>query len=142
MSICHSMQPKEHDDMSVTPAYLMQDSDALTYEDGREPCRHVGSSQDAASFARLEGDGATFKKIYLADAQRIFSRVQHHMHKRTKKGYIPLKSCMKKGKKGCLTCKADFPKTKLCLKKSVIICRGIAKRLGLRVSGICGRNVH
>ena len=85
--------------MSVTPAYLVEDSNALTYEDAREPCRHVGSSQDGASFARLEGDGATFKKIYLADAQRIFSRVQHHMHKRTKKGYIPLKSCMKKGKK-------------------------------------------
>ena len=45
----------------------IDDNDALTYEDGREPRRHVGSSQDAASFARLEGDGATFKKIYLAD---------------------------------------------------------------------------
>ena len=128
--------------MSVTPAYLMQDSDALTYEDGREPCRHVGSSQNDASFARLEADGTTFKKTYLADAQRIFSRVQHHMHKRTKNGYIPLRSCMKKGKRGCVTCKADFPKTKLCLKKSVVVCRGIAKQLGLRVSGICKRNVH
>ena len=34
-----------------------------------------------------------------------------------------------------MTCKADFPKTALCLRKSVVICRGVAKKLKLRVSG-------
>ena len=119
--------------MSVTPAYLVHDAAGLSAEDDREVTRHIGSTQDAKSFACLEADGAKFKKIYLADAQRVFSRVQHHMHKRTKRGYLPLKSCMGKGKKGCQTCKAGFPKIQQRLKKSVLVCRGVAKRLGLPI---------
>ena len=84
--------------MSVTPAYLVEDGARLAAEDNRETTRHVGLTQTATSFACLEADGATFKRTYLADAQRIFSRVQHHMHKKTKNGYILLKSCM--GKRG------------------------------------------
>ena len=122
--------------MSVTPAYLVEDGAGLTAEDDRQTTRHVGQAQDATSFASLEADGAKFKKTYLADAQRIFSRVQHHMHKRTKTGYIPLKSCMVKGKKGCQICKAGFPKIQQRIKKSVLVCRGVAKRLGLPISGM------
>ena len=85
--------------MSVTPAYLVEDGARLAAEDNRETTRHVGLTQTATSFACLEADGANFKRTYLADAQRIFSRVQHHMHKKTTNGYIPLKSCMGKGKK-------------------------------------------
>ena len=126
--------------MSVTPAYLVEDGASLTAEDDHEPTRHVGLTQNATSFAYLEADGAKFKKTYLADAQRIFSRVQHHMHKRTKTGYIPLKSCMGKGKKGCQICKAGFPKIQQRIKKSVLVCRGVAKRLGLPISGMQGES--
>ena len=122
--------------MSVTPAYLVEDGARLAAEDDRETTRHVGLTQTATSFACLEADGANFKRTYLADAQRIFSRVQHHMHKKTKNGYIPLKSCMGKGKKGCHTCKAGFPKIQQRIKKSVLVCRGVAKRLGLPISGM------
>ena len=122
--------------MSVTPAYLVEDGAGLTAEDDRKSTRHVGLTQDATSFACLEEDGAKFKRTYLADAQRIFSRVQHHMRKKTKHGYIPLKSCMGKGKKGCQICKAGFPKIQQRIKKSVLVCRGVAKRLGLPISGM------
>ena len=60
------------------------------------------------------------------------------MHKRTKKGFVPLKACLRKvGKrsKACGTCKADFPKTSVCVSQTLHICRGVAKRLKLRVSG-------
>ena len=86
----------------------------------------------------LRDDGNIFKKNYFADVQAIFSRVQHHMHKRTKNGFVPLKSCQRKigkSKKAGVTCKADFPKTNLCLPSTVHVCRGLAKKLKLRVSG-------
>ena len=60
------------------------------------------------------------------------------MHKRTKNGFVPLKSCQRKigkSKKAGVTCKADFPKTNLCLPSTVHVCRGLAKKLKLRVSG-------
>ena len=40
----------------------------------------------------------------------------------------------KKGKK-CTVCKHDFPMTKLCIDAPVVVCRGVAKKLGLKVSG-------
>ena len=127
--------------MSVIPAYLVEDAAVLDAEDDQDTTRHVGLTQDATSFACLEADGAKFRRIYLADAQRIFSRIQHHMHKKTKKGYFPLKSCMSKGKNGCQICKAGFPKVQQRIKKSVLVCRGMAKRLGLPISGM-QREIH
>jgi hypothetical protein len=85
--------------------------------------------------AELAADGVAFRGAYLRDAQGVFSRVQHHMHRKTKKGYEPLKACRPKTKKAQGSCKADFPKTRLCVPKAVVVCRGLAKRLGLRVSG-------
>ena len=64
---------REHDDMSVTPLFVVDDSQ------NTNRC-HVGEHLDPASL------GAHFKKKYSATAQRMFSRVQHHMHKKTKKG--------------------------------------------------------
>ena len=78
-----------------------------------------------------------FKARYLRHVQGIFSRVQHHMHKRTKHGFVPLKACLRKGNrksKKQATCKADFPKKHL-LVKSTLVCRGVAQKLGLRISG-------
>lgn len=70
---------------------------------------------------------------YHEDAQRMFSRVQHHVHEKTKKGYIPLGACMSKKSKGL--CKHDFPMEKRLTKRLRIICQGNAKRFGLRIKG-------
>ena len=83
---------KKHDDMSVTPAYLLEDAELKSG-------KHITSAKDQSDFKLLEEEGVSFKKKYLADAQRMFCRVQHHMHKRTKRGMMPLKACMRKGKK-------------------------------------------
>jgi len=51
-------------------------------------------------------------------------------------GYIPLKTCQRKGCKK--QCKHGFPKEGLLLRKTVLVCRGVAKRLakaGLRATG-------
>jgi len=118
----------EHHDMSATPLYLVQD--AVQPLSGT-----ISGNRTAENFAALEADGADFRKKYLADVQRIFSRLQHHMHKKTKRGYVPLKSCQRRVKKCGATCKADFPKANLCIPKSVLVCRGIAKRFKLAVTG-------
>ena len=115
---------KESDDMSQTPTYLVEDSKdsvagkALT----------VSSAKAGDESLLLEEDAKAFKKAYFKDVQRVFSRVQHHMHKKTKKGYVPLKSCMRKGCKGHGGCKHDFPKDKFRFAKATLVCRGIASR--------------
>ena len=52
---------------------------------------------------------------------------------------MPLSNCAKKtkGKKSnkSETCKADFPMRRLRINTPVLVCRGIAKKLGLRASG-------
>ena len=64
----------------------------------------------------LEREGAAYRVAYLRDAQYVSSRVQHHVHKKTKDGYIPLSNCARKMKKRKgkaqargATCKQDFP---------------------------------
>ena len=85
---------------------------------------------------QLKQDGAQYRKAYRRDAQYIFSRVQHHVHRKTKDGYVPLHNCAKKGKKKgkSTVCKHDFP-MKLCKNGPYPVCRGIAKMQGLRVAG-------
>ena len=72
---------KEHHDMSVTPLFVVEDTEV---NQGKVE-RHVGEPLDEAPLAELKADGASYRKLYAAYAQRVFSRVQHHMHKRTKK---------------------------------------------------------
>eukprot|EP00973_Karenia_brevis_P071162 9887290-Karenia_brevis.AAC.1 len=68
---------EKHKDLSYTPEYLVRD----------------------ASFAEGISD-AEFLVQYRKDVQRVFSRVRHHMHRRTESGVVPLKSCQRKTKKG------------------------------------------
>ena len=118
---------KEHTDMSTTPDYLTKEAQSTNLST-------LWSATEAEQQS-LIADGARWRKTYFQDAQRVFSRVQHHTHRKTKKGYEPLKSCLSKRTrtKGC--CKADFPKTKLCVPKALVVCQGLARKLGLRVSG-------
>jgi len=66
---------REHDAMSQMPTYISQDRAPTMWSD----------SSHSEQLARLEGD--RYKTTYFNDAQFIFSRVQHHFHKKTKKGY-------------------------------------------------------
>eukprot|EP00973_Karenia_brevis_P034896 4815953-Karenia_brevis.AAC.1 len=70
---------QKHNDLSFTPEYLVRN----------------GSSIEGIS-------DVEFLAQYCTDVQRVFSRVQHHMHRRAKSGYVPLKSCQRKpGKAQC-----------------------------------------
>ena len=84
---------REHDLMSVTPQYLVAEAQ------GRElpTIADVGQS---CTLAEVEAEGRAFTTVYRQDAQFVFSRVQHHVHKKTKKGYMPLRACILKGRKG------------------------------------------
>ena len=122
---------KEHDFLSVTPDFLAKETAKNL---GQEQCT-VSNAATIADQIQLHNDAKNFKAKYFAHVQHVFSRVQHDMHKLTKKGYFPLKSCQRKSKKLSETCKHDFPKHKLCIPRSVLVCRGVARKFGLRVSG-------
>ena len=89
--------------MFVTPAYLVSDAQQEKLK------ADISSVKDQDGYQSLLEDGAAFKKQYLADAQRMFSRVQHHMHKWTKAGYVPLKTCRPKSGASKQCCSERFP---------------------------------
>ena len=111
----------EHDDMSQIPSYLAEDT--------------AGNMWCDKSITRIAADqeGEAFVKKYKEDAQRIFSRVQHHFHENTKNGYIPLRACTSSRSKK--RCKHDFPFDKRITSKARVICRGNAKKFGVRIKG-------
>ena len=113
--------------MSTIPRYLMRDAELVNAPTLWSP--------RGLSVHSIMADGKQFRNLYFKDAQCVFSRVQHHTHRKTKKGYEPLKSCMSKRTRGKGVCKADFPKTRLCVKKPLVVCQGLARRFGLRVTG-------
>ena len=111
-----------HHGMSTTPVYLTEDHAPTMWDE--EPV-----SRDVAV-----AEGSQYKKPYFEDVQFIFSSVQHHIHKKTLKGYLPLKACLSKhGKKGI--CKGNFPKEHLQNTTMRVICAGNAKRFRVRISG-------
>jgi hypothetical protein len=123
----------EHDALCSIPRYLAQEAGA---------CTNNVLGSPGISVAAIEEEGALFRAEYLKDAQYVFSRVQHHVHLKTKEGYVPLSYCARKERKSrnqkiksTGKCKQDFPMTSLIMKTSAVVCQGVAKRLGLRVSG-------
>ena len=128
-----SFAGSEHDALCTTPSYLAEDALGA-----RKHLTLVDVLEGRATIQDLEGDAAAYRKQYLQDAQYVFSRVQHHVHNKHKDGsYTPLHNCAKKTKKKgkCTVCKHDFPMTKLCVTGPVVVCRGMAKKLALRVAG-------
>ena len=116
----------------MTPAFIYDDANAIGA--ATEAQRKEKWTTDVESLI----DGSEYRKKYLRHVQFVFSRVQHHVHQRTKKGYVPLRNCARKGRKRCVagdTCKADFPMTNLRVAKSMLECRGVAKKLKLKVAG-------
>ena len=77
--------------MSVTPAYLHEEAELLDQV-------NVLTARNPRAVQALAQDGERYLKMYLADAQGIFSRVQHHVHDKTKHGYKPLRACRPKTK--------------------------------------------
>ena len=112
---------RDHDDMSQIPGYIARDTSKNMWSD-------KSISQETAY-----QEGAAFKEKYLSDAQRIFSRVQHHFHEKTKTGYKPLRACLSSRSK--LRCKHDFPMEQRLSPKMRIVCRGNARRFGVRIKG-------
>ena len=125
----------QHAPLCQTPPYLQDDADLKQKNQWKE----VYDNPDLVE--HLEAEGQIFARQYRRDAQFVFSRVQHHVHRKDKHGdYIPLHACQRKvRKKGKQTktvhckCKADFPKDNLINSKTVLVCQGIAKKFKLRV---------
>ena len=124
---------REHDGMSTAPEYLVKDA-TFSYDST------VSTASSEQQKAELQQDGARWIQEYSSDAQYIFNRVQHHCHQKTSTGYVPFKACRVKGKakakaRKSLVCKSGFPKKKLMVQTPLLVCRGLAKKYGLRVSG-------
>ena len=64
-----------HDPLCVTPPFVYEDAKADTP-------KYVTWKLDENNLK----DGAEYRKKYLQHAQFVFSRVQHHVHRKTKKG--------------------------------------------------------
>jgi len=82
-------------------------------------------------------DAATWRKRYSEHVQYVFSRVQHHYHKKDPKTLrrTPLNACRKKGPKKD-ACKHDFPKLDQLNNVGVkVVCKGVAARFKLSLKG-------
>jgi hypothetical protein len=88
-----------HDPMSQMPAFLHQDVSPSMYE------------TESCNIEAAKANADTFEAAYRTDLQCICSRVQHHFHKETEEGYVPLpRACACKKDKS--KCKHTFPKEK------------------------------
>ena len=126
----------EHDGLSHVPRYLAEDA----LQQSRSGTLTVASSITAAQRVALQEDADTFLLNYKRDLQFVFSRVQHHVHKRTAQGFVPLKacrmkSCARRKVRAGEKCKSGFPLTHLKSSRAALVCRGVAKRFKLRISG-------
>jgi hypothetical protein len=86
---------------------------------------------------RAYQDAATWRKRYSEHVQYVFSRVQHHYHKKDPKTLrrTPLTACRKKGPKKDV-CKHDFPKLDQLNNVGVkVVCKGVAARFKLSLKG-------
>ena len=111
-----------YNDMSYTPNDMSKDTTETMW------------SPKPSTLSEALVEGMIYKEIYMQDAQRVASRVQHHFHKRTKHGYVPLpRTCLTKRSGG--KCKHGFPMVKRINKCRRVVCRGNAKQFGLNTSG-------
>ena len=117
-----NFRSSEHVGLCRWPVYLDQAAPKTKWEEG-------------CDLAQCDADASSFKKAYEADAQMIFSKVQHHHHPDGK----PLTHCIKKGCKHGDKCKHGFPKTSLLTPvggpRSRVVCPQLAKEAGLKVNG-------
>ena len=126
---------EEHRPLAVIPAFLAEDAAA-----GAEGSLSAETYRNPSSLRVLEEEGKQFLRSYYADAQFVFNRVQHHVHRKCPDGsYEPLHACAKKGqgKKSKVVskiCKHDFPRRAL-PRTTSLICQGLARKWNLKVAG-------
>ncbi|CAK0873882.1 unnamed protein product [Prorocentrum cordatum] len=117
-----NFRSSEHVGLCRWPVYLNQASRKTKWEEG-------------CDLAECDADASSFKIAYEADAQMIFSKVQHHHHPDGK----PLTHFIKKGCKHGDKCKHGFPKTSFLTPvdgpRSRVVCPRVAKEFGLKVNG-------
>ena len=87
------------------------------------------------AYADARRDGETFRQKYMEDVQFVLSRTNHHHHRWTKHGRVPLTACRPKGRKNSKVCKGGFPKEKQVTAVARIVCKGVATQMALRVRG-------
>ena len=87
-----------HDAKCATPGFIADDAQC-----NMKHCVICGPNSTAAQtyetatdMEALQKDGAVYRQKYMQDAQFVFSRVQHRVHRNTKRGYVPLHNCAKK----------------------------------------------
>eukprot|EP00959_Pyramimonas_sp_CCMP1952_P040668 850341-Pyramimonas_sp.AAC.1 len=97
----------KHTPFCAVPAFISRDVGPTSWGPGAR-------GADAA-----RADAEQFMSAYAADAQFVFCRAQHHVH-RKKDGFEPLSSCRHKRDKRRKICKTDFPKTKTLSDKQVV----------------------
>ena len=77
----HRFSGPEHNAMSVNPQYLAQD-----WQPTQVPAAETTQSDDVDAQSENVApmsEADQWKKEYLTDAQFVFSRVQHHVHKKS-----------------------------------------------------------
>ena len=125
--------------LSQTPAYLDEDA-----HDKRKELSFSKVLTNQTLVPAWEAEGKSFTAEYLRDAQFVFNRVQHHVHRKQADGtYLPLNTCKRKSrkrktnlvKKNHAFCKADFPKSNVLTDTTVVVCQGIARIFKLPVRG-------
>jgi len=123
----------EHLGLALKPGFIGRDKHALHWSTTKEENDAEKISSDLAALA----DALAFKKEFEADAQYVFSRVQHHWHKLIDGERRPLNYCALKQKGKKHLCRSDFPlhdKVKFG-NKARIVCPCVAKKLHLKAKG-------
>ena len=118
-----------HHGLSQLPEYTRAVPPSSLWDCEKEPHKF----EEAYEVARQ--DGEAFIRSYMEDVQFVLSRTNHHHHKWTKHGRVPLTACRAKGKMNTKVCKGNFPKEKQVTAVARIVCKGVAAQMGLRVRG-------
>ena len=112
----------EHDSLCQLPGFVFEDNSYHLWNEGVDLPSAIS---DAAEYA-----GNYKKKV-----QFVMARCNHHVHPldpKTKER-VPLAAC--KSKKVKDKCKHKFPQTRKLTEHAKVICRGNARKYGLRPSG-------
>ena len=130
----------DHIGLSFVSADVLKAAEPPLWTSEFGPVTGTSGGSDGSRFSGHVGaDADDYTRLYRAEAQFVFSRVQHHWHPMKKNGnreptnYCKLKGCKGKVKSGA--CKAGFPKDAQVGFHTMVVCRGVAQRLKLSVRG-------
>lgn len=86
-------------------------------------------------YLRSNTDGTSWLDTYLKDhVQSIQEMKQNHVHTLNSKGErVPLAHCRRADNPK--RCKGDFPRTLWIIKKAVVLCKGLMKKMGMPLGG-------